>query len=295
MKIILFSRPGLDLDPAEIKTIFSSLTENGLGYAVNSGFADSVTATTGIEIPEELRYDRITPELTENSIMVSYGGDGTFLEASKIIYNTNIPIIGINYGHLGFLTSVPRNELKEVFRQLSEKKYSLEKRTLLRIEGDFGQEVEHPYALNEFSLHRTGNGMVNIEVFVGSDKLATFRGDGTIVATPTGSTAYSLSAGGPIVAPDCSCFVISPIAPHNLTMRPVVIQDSSVLTFTLGGRDPYGLVSLDNRSFMVPNGASFKVLKAEKSIFLVKLQNISFYDTLRNKMMWGLDGRDSDK
>ena len=132
--------------------------------------------------------------------------------------------------------------------------------------------------------------MTYTDVFVDGRKLTTYRGDGVLISTPTGSTAYSLSVGGPIVDPMCGCFVIAPIAPHNLTMRPVVIPDTARVTLCVNSRAPYTAASLDNRSFQIAAGATFTVCKAEKPVFLANLQNISFYDTLRNKMMWGLDG-----
>ena len=125
--------------------------------------------------------------------------------------------------------------------------------------------------------------------------IATYWGDGVLISTPTGSTAYSLSVGGPVVAPDCSCFVISPISPHNLTMRPVVIPDNSVVTFKVNARDGKFLASLDNQTYSADNGAQFEIKKAKKTVFLIEFQNISFYDTLRNKMMWGIDRRDAAK
>jgi len=134
--------------------------------------------------------------------------------------------------------------------------------------------------------------MISTTVFVNDEMIATYWGDGVLVSTPAGSTAYSLSVGGPVVAPDCRCFLISPIAPHNLTMRPVVIPDTAVIRICVATRGTDFSVSLDNQTYSAADGASFRIVKADKSIFLVRLQNISFYDTLRNKMMWGIDSRE---
>ena len=135
--------------------------------------------------------------------------------------------------------------------------------------------------------------MIGIKVEIDSRTVANYWSDGAIVATPTGSTAYSLSAGGPIVAPECNCMILTPIAPHNLTMRPIVIPDSSTLRLTIDAREPQALVGIDNENFTISTGASFTITRAQEEVFLVRLQNISFYDTLKDKMMWGVDSRES--
>ena len=295
MKIILFSRPDIAISVPEVSAVISSLEENGLAYTINSCFAAKISAEAGIHIPDNMRYTRASEVATEDSIMVSYGGDGTFLEAVRQLEGEEIPILGLNFGHLGFLANVPKNEIKHAFSELRQGRFTKMKRTLVKAEGDFDPRPQYPYALNELALQRECLSMISVEVAVNGEYLATYRGDGVLLSTPTGSTAYSLSLGGPIVAPDCDCFVLSPIAPHNLTMRPILIPDTIEIVFKLGTREGSSFVSLDNLSFRSLDGAVFKVRKAEKSIFLVNLQNISFYDTLRNKMMWGRDGRDEDQ
>ncbi len=293
--IILFSRPDLDIAPEELYAIFSSLNACRLRWHINRGFAETIRRKTDITIPAEREYDTLDNIPCDDSMMISYGGDGTFLEAVRLVYGHCIPILGINHGHLGFLANTPRGETGRLFENLCAGKYEIQPRTLLEISGDFPSPVEHPYALNEFTIHRSEINMTYADVFVDGDRLATYRGDGVLISTPTGSTAYSLSVGGPIVAPMCGCFVVAPIAPHNLTMRPMVIPDSSVVRVRVNSRARYSSVSIDNRSFKVLCGAEFFIKKAEKSIFLVNPQNISFYDTLRNKMMWGLDGWDKHR
>lgn len=162
---------------------------------------------------------------------------------------------------------------------------------MLRVTGEFARQPESQLALNEFTVQRHGAGMISVETYVDRQMVATYHGDGVIVSTPTGSTAYSLSAGGPVVAPTCQCLVISPLAPHNLTMRPVVIPDTGVITLNVDARRADAFVTLDNRTYPVSHGASFTVERAEQTIFLAVPHNISFYDTLRNKMMWGIDIR----
>ena len=192
---------------------------------------------------------------------------------------------------VGFLTSAPSNGLNLIFREIAEGNIATEPRSMLRVTGEFARQPESQLALNEFTVQRHGAGMISVETYVDRQMVATYHGDGVIVSTPTGSTAYSLSAGGPVVAPTCQCLVISPLAPHNLTMRPVVIPDTGVITLNVDARRADAFVTLDNRTYPVSHGASFTVERAEQTIFLAVPHNISFYDTLRNKMMWGIDIR----
>ena len=199
--------------------------------------------------------------------------------------------MGINAGHLGFLTSAPSAGLDRIFAEIAAGGLDVEPRSMLRVEGDFAEQPDSRLALNEFTVQRHGAGMISVETYVDDQMVATYHGDGVIVSTPTGSTAYSLSAGGPVVAPACSCLVISPLAPHNLTMRPVVIPDTSVISLRVHARRADAFVTLDNRTYSAAPGATFTVKCAETRIFLAVPHNISFYDTLRNKMMWGIDIR----
>lgn len=294
-KIILFSRPGLGLGASEMKEIFEAVKESGGEWYVNAVFAEMARKAAGIDIPVGRQYSSIKRELAMNAVMLSYGGDGTLLEAVKMAYDYRMPILGLNYGHLGFLANTPCEDMGDVFRRLLSGSYDVQQRTMLHIDDASGTITEHPYALNEFTIHRAEINMTYVDVFVGEDKLTTYRGDGVLVSTPTGSTAYSLSVGGPIVAPMCECFIVAPIAPHNLTMRPMIIPDTATVTLRVNSRAGFSSASIDNRTYRVPSGTEFKVRKAEKPVFLINLQNISFYDTLRNKMMWGLDSWDNGK
>lgn len=289
-KIILFSRSGLGLTAAELNDIWDALSASGFDWYINPPFARAIADSTGHEIPSGRLYEALSPALAEEAVMLSYGGDGTFLEAVRLAHGYDMPIAGINYGHLGFLSCTPRERMASIFEELRAERFEVQPRTMLRVSSSEACLDEHPYALNEFSIHRIEINMTYTDVFVDGRKLTTYRGDGVLISTPTGSTAYSLSVGGPIVDPMCGCFVIAPIAPHNLTMRPVVIPDTSEVTLCVNSRARHAAASLDNRSFQITPGTTFTVRKAEKPVFLANLQNISFYDTLRNKMMWGLDG-----
>jgi len=291
MKILLFSRSQIAHTPEELTQLFETLDRFGFDYTVNREFADFVHELTGRTIPPEKRYgDRVGPQPKE-SIMVCYGGDGTLLEGVHRLAGAPIPVMGINAGHLGFLTSAPNEGLDRIFQEIADGNILTEPRSMLHVEGDFPEPIGSPLALNEFAVQRHGAGMISVETYVDGQMVATYHGDGVIVSTPTGSTAYSLSAGGPVVAPACSCLILSPLAPHNLTMRPVVIPDSAVITLHVHARRADAFVTLDDRTHPIPPEAAFRVERAQRPIFLAVPHNISFYDTLRNKMMWGIDIR----
>lgn len=295
MKILLFSRAGSFHTPEAIATLMDTLAGSGLDYALNNEFAAFVSSLTDRVITTEYRYDPMDVVHAKHTVAVSYGGDGTFLECVKMMGLSGIPILGINSGRLGFLANVPIDGMRSALEDLKAGKYKTEPRTLIGASGDFPHSPAFPYAFNEFSIQRGGTGMIAVEAYVNDDMVATYWGDGVLLSTPAGSTAYSLSAGGPVVAPQCECFVLSPIAPHNLTMRPVVVPDDSHVTLRVFSRGEKCFASLDSSSFEVADGATFELEKVKNSVFLVKLQNISFYDTLRNKMMWGFDRRDEKK
>jgi NAD+ kinase len=201
--------------------------------------------------------------------------------------------LSINSGRLGFLAIASQDEVEKTLDELLCGNYTTERRTLLRVEGDIEDGLSFPLAFNEFSIQRQHMGMIGIKVEIDGRNVAGYWSDGVLVATPTGSTAYSLSAGGPILAPECNCMVLTPIAPHNLTMRPVVVPDSCRIRLTIESRDPYALAAIDNENFVIKDGASFTITKAKEEVFLIKPQNISFYEALKKKMMWGFDGRES--
>lgn len=292
MRIILFSRSGRDHSAEELRHLFDTLQAFGFDFLLNEEFARTVRATIGLEFPPERIYrERLAPQ-PEGSVMVCYGGDGTLLEGAHRLGGAPVPVLGINAGHLGFLTGAPNEGLGQIFARLAAGGFPVQPRSMLEVRGDFAAAPDNTLALNEFTIQRHGADMLSVETLVDGQPVATYHGDGVIVSTPTGSTAYSLSAGGPVVAPSCACLVISPLAPHNLTMRPVVIPDTSVITLRVHERRSDPFVTLDNRIYPVGPEAAFTVRRAEQKIFLATPHNISFYDTLRNKMMWGIDLRE---
>ena len=292
MKILLFSRSQLAHGVEELRRLFDTLDAQGFDYEVNEEFAALVQTTTGREIPPSQRYgQRIGPQ-PASTTMVCYGGDGTLLEGVHRLQGAEVPVLGINAGHLGFLTGAQNEGLEAVLDELAHDRLTVQPRAMLEVEGDFAEAPESNLALNEFTVQRHGADLLSIEIYVDGQMVAACHGDGVIVSTPTGSTAYSLSAGGPVVAPSCACLVISPLAPHNLTMRPVVIPDTSRIVLHVHERRSDSFATLDNRSYRVGPGARFEVRRAQQQLFLAVPHNISFYDTLRNKMMWGVDLRE---
>lgn len=257
-----------------------------MDYVVNEDFAKAIEALTGICIDASHLFSG-KPLATGNDIMITYGGDGTLLEAVALLPSNDIPVVGINCGRLGYLTADDGKGIKELFQAIAEDNLRFEERLMLTTEG-MEQEC---MALNEITILRNGASMIAVETLINDNYVATYHGDGLVVATPTGSTAYSLSAGGPIVDPMCRCFVLSPLAPHNLTMRPVVIPDSSVVTLRIHSRGGEALISADNRTYTLADGGEVKIKLAERRVILAMPHNNTFYDTLRDKMMWGVDRR----
>ena len=289
MKTILFSRSENCRTAGEVERLMSAAERCGLDCAVNREFAQTIERLTGRKVPEDKIYDRRTGPQPAGSIMVCYGGDGTLLEGVHRLDGEEIPVVGINSGHLGFLSSAPKECLEEIFDRIRRNELDIERRSMLEIEGIDEERTLH--ALNEVAVQRFGATMVSIRVSVNGRQAAVCDGSGVIISTPTGSTAYALSAGGPVVEPSCRCFVISPLAPHNLTMRPLVVPDSAAITLGIDPRRRPLTISFDNRTCETDRPCEITVRRAERSVFLAVPHNNSFYDTLRDKMMWGVDIR----
>ena len=288
MKIILFSRKSITLRTEDIETIFGAIEHYGFDYAINRAFAENIEELTSRTITPEHIYDGIVGTQPQDAVMVCYGGDGTLLEGVHRLNGEDVPVVGINGGHLGFLALAPRENIKEVFEGIASGNLNLEQRDMLSIEGLSDEKL---YALNEVSVQRLGASMISIEAAINGNSVATYNGDGVIISTPTGSTAYSLSAGGPILAPSCHSFLLTPLAPHNLTMRPIVMPDSSEVKLHINTRNNETSISVDNRTFKISNDTVLTIKKAKRYIRLAVPHNISFFDSLRNKMMWGVDIR----
>lgn len=227
-------------------------------------------------------------------LLLSIGGDGTFLDAVSHTHQLGIPVAGINCGRLGFLADINSESLEEALTQFLEGAYTLEWRSLLELVEPSGLFSHCPYAMNDLTMHKLDNSsMIKIETLIDGEFLANYWADGLIISTPTGSTAYSLSVGGPIVTPDLEGLIITPIASHHLTVRPVVVPDDVEITLSIEGRGHQFLIACDHRSVPLDFSTRVKIRKAEFKVPVVRLHGQSFYSTLRNKLMWAADKRNS--
>ncbi|MBL7838280.1 MAG: NAD kinase [Bacteroidetes bacterium] len=223
--------------------------------------------------------------------LICIGGDGTILDAVQITGDSQVPIIGVNTGRLGFLANVSTDGFKNAFSELKQGSFNIDKRSLLQLESNTDL-FRFNYALNDFVLHKKEtSSMITVHAFLNGEPLNSYWADGLIIATPTGSSGYSLSCGGPILFPKTSSLVITPIAPHNLNVRPIIIPDDQVLSFEIEGRSNQFLASLDSRSVTIDQTVQIAIRKADFSINLLRFEGDTFLKTLRNKMLWGMDNR----
>lgn len=227
-------------------------------------------------------------------ILVSIGGDGTILRAATFVRDSGIPILGINAGRLGFLASVQKENIAIFLQLVLEKKYTISERTLLSLESTphYNQIAELNFAMNEVTVSRKDTtSMITIETYLNDEYLNSYWADGLIISTPTGSTGYSLSCGGPVLTPDVKSFVITPIAPHNLNARPLVITDDTIIKLNVSGREDNYLVSLDSRIASINKNTILTIKKSNFSIKMVEIPEETFLKTLRKKLLWGEDKR----
>ncbi|SMD07032.1 NAD kinase [Pedobacter nyackensis] len=237
-------------------------------------------------------FEQHTELVGHTDVLISLGGDGTLLDTLSLVRDSGIPVIGINFGRLGFLASINKDEIKTAIEALKNKEYSLDKRTLLSLDSTIDLFEEENFALNDITIHRRDNSaMMIIHAYMNNEFVNSYWADGLIIATPTGSTAYSLSCGGPIIYPSSQNFVITPIAPHNLNVRPVIVPDDVSLTFEVEARSTKFLVSCDSRTKTVDRSVKLTLNRANFHVNLIRLNNESYLTTLRNKLLWGIDTR----
>ena len=226
-----------------------------------------------------------------NDFLFSLGGDGTFLETVNLVRDSGIPVLGVNIGRLGFLSYISQENMAESLESVLSGNYDIEERMLLKVEVP-GIDMEGlDVALNEVRIYKSSGSLITIHVKVNDEFLSAYWADGLLLSTPTGSTAYNLSVGGPIVVPESHSFVLSPIAPHNLTVRPLVLPDSAVMQLSVDTRDSQFQLAIDSRTIDLDVDSVVRVRKAAYALKMIRIENISFYSTLRNKLMWGADRR----
>lgn len=273
-----------------IQEMFDCLESRGAELQVSRSY-DKFLQENGITRNSEKTFtDR--NDLFDADFICSIGGDGTLLETITYIGARETPILGINAGRLGFLATTPRDRIMEAVDAIFNGYYDLDRRSLLRLDSDEQVFGEINFALNEFTiLKRDSSSMIVVHTYINGEYLNSYWADGLIVSTPTGSTGYSLSVGGPLVLPHSSNFIIAPVSPHNLNVRPMVVSDNSVISFEVESRTNSFLVSMDSRSETVDTKVQLAVRKESFSALLVKLNGYNFLDTLRNKLHWGMDAR----
>jgi len=281
----------LNMTPT-LQRLVDHLLEHEVNIAFHETFYD--------ECNEKLNLPSTFPTFIDHSeligfspdILFSVGGDGTLLQTITFVRDSGIPVLGINTGRMGFLSNTPAERVDEAVDQIINQDYLLDRRSLLRLESSNHLFGDVNYALNEFSVHGTGGrSLVVVKVWVDGDFLNAYWADGLLIATSTGSTAYSLSCQGPIVTPGANAFIITPIASHNLTVRPVVIPDSSVIRVTVGGRESAYIVGIDSRTEMIKEDEVLTIRKEEFTFNMIKLPNEDFFNTIRQKLLWGRDVR----
>lgn len=295
MKLGFFGRITRSTDFLALADYFSFLQDRGIRYRVHRDYAASLAAHAPFDgLPRllEAQFDAIDGA-GDFDFLFSIGGDGTMLDAVRLVGPSAIPIVGVNVGRLGFLANVNQHHLEQVTLDLQQGAFRTEKRSLICIESNPGPLfVGSNFALNEVTVHKSNsNEMIIIHAYINGEFLNSYWADGLIVSTPTGSTAYSLACGGPIIAPQAASWVITPIAPHSLTVRPVVIPDTAVISFELESRSGQALIALDNRNELVQDNIEIAVRKADFCAHLVKLPSYSYFSTLRDRLNWGVDSR----
>lgn len=289
MTIALFGKNIVPENGEYIRQLFLKLSENQAGMTIYRPFAEMIKDY----IPEGLSYNVFSSHADLNAdLLFSIGGDGTILDAVPFVLDSGMSVVGINMGRLGFLSSISKNEITRAVENVLSGNYTVEQRSLLELVAPKNVFGDVRYALNELNVIRNPeHSLLAIKVFVDDVYLNTYWGDGILLATPTGSTAYSLSAGGPIIAPNSNSFVITPIATHNLTVRPVVIPDSSTVRIQVEGRERMFVFSMDSRNCTLDTSVQLEVRKASFSLNLVRMCGEDFFSTIRNKLMWGKDNR----
>ena len=292
MRIALYGRLVKDADKVFYQRIFRFLQERKVELFVFEHFLSALQEAS-IEM-KGVNTFRSNQDLQDSQIdlLFSLGGDGTLLDTLALVRDSGIPVLGINAGRLGFLAGVGREDLEQALTEVLNGQYSLDKRALIEFDSDQTYFGDQPFALNEFTIHKKdASSMITIHTFLNGELLASYWADGLIVCTPTGSTAYNLSCGGPILVPTSDNFVITPVAPHNLNIRPIVVPGNSIVYFEVEGRNDQILCTLDARVATVAMKVPLAIRKAKHTISLVRLHETHFLQTMRQKLNWGRDER----
>ena len=273
-----------------IQRIFEILAQHQAELYVSAKFAGFLRQSAF----KNFKWETYQPDdsLASLDLLISIGGDGTLLDSVSHIGKTQIPVLGINTGRLGFLATISRDETEHALKQVLAKSFTLDKRAVLRLDTDQKIFGSLNFALNDFTVvKKDTSAMITIHTFIDGEFLNSYWADGIIVSTPTGSTGYSLSCGGPLIFPRSGNFVLTPVSPHNLTVRPIIVSETSEISFQVDGRSKKFLVTLDSRIATVDNTVKLTIRKADFIVNLVQLEGHHYFKTLRQKLNWGLDIR----
>ncbi len=290
MKIAIYSRGGETVRQEDLMLLLNELEKQKISCYMHHDFFEQVKHLfQSNQYPTFMEAGDLDDSF---ECVISMGGDGTLLDTLTFIRDSNIPVLGINFGRLGFLATIGKHELTNTVTALINRTYAVDKRSLIHLDASIPLFGKTPYALNEFAIHkRDTSSMIRIHTYLNGEFLNTYWADGIIVSTPTGSTGYSLSCNGPILFPESGSFIITPVAPHNLNVRPVVIPDDSIVSFEIEGRTDQFICALDSRREIVNKDIQLAVKKEAFTIGLLRLSENSYLQTLRSKLSWGLDKR----
>ena len=290
MRIAVFGKDYQQSDRDIMQCVLDTLSEHSISIAMDTRLYSILRRDTHLQLPP---IETITDNNFIADMALSIGGDGTFLHTATRIDDKAIPILGINTGRLGFLTDLSGCELKLGLTEILNGSYRIEERSLLQVQADGIDDTLWPFALNEVALLKQDSAsMISIRTTINGEYLNTYQADGLVIATPTGSTAYALSVGGPVLVPQAANWVLAPVAPHSFTVRPLVVNDDVVISLRVSSRTDNFLLSRDGRSVLLNADTDVVLRKASFGIRVVKGLSHSFSETLRNKLMWGVDKRD---
>ena len=275
----------------DVQLFFDELAKEQIVPVIFEEFLQEINSRLNLPVNFETfsSHEGLTSEI---DFVISLGGDGTLLDTVTLVRDKNIPVVGINFGRLGFLASIGRDEMGEAVEALARRSYIIDRRSLVHLDSNIPLFNDMPYGLNEFAIHKRDTApMIKIHTYINGELLNTYWADGLILATPTGSTGYSLSCGGPVVFPEACSLILTPIAPHNLNVRPIVIPDNTIVSFEVESRSDDIICALDSRREIVDKNVLLAVRRENFMMNLVRLNENNFLQTLRNKLSWGLDKR----
>ena len=291
MKVAIYSRVLEDSQQKDLQLFFDELEKLRIEPMIFIDYYEEIKDQ--VKLPENTSTFFLSEDLTDAiDFIISLGGDGTLLDTVTLVRNKNIPVMGINFGRLGFLASIGRDEMEIAVNALMKRTMVIDKRVMIHLDSNIPLFGHVPYGLNEFAIHkRDTSPMIKIHTYLNGEFLNTYWADGLIVATPTGSTGYSLSCNGPVVFPESGSFVITPVAPHNLNVRPIVVPDDNIISFEVESRSDFIICALDSRREIINKNVELAVRKESFMFNLVRLNEINFLQTLRTKLTWGFDKR----